>query len=143
MNSMRSYLVLFLVLMMTVSGCGTAKKAVSLKELAGEWSVVSLQGKEQSVAEESRPYIGFDINELRMYGMSGCNRMMSAVNVDAKLGTITFGPVAGTRMACPDMSLEQAMFVALDGVRTYTLDKEGALVLYGADGHELMVLRRR
>lgn len=140
---MKCFWLLMIAMVMTVSGCGTAKWTASLADLSGEWSLVALQGKELSVVEESRPYIGLNLDEKRMHGMSGCNRMMSTVTVDAKKQTITFGPVGGTRMACPDMSLEQGVYVALDGVRKYAIGKDGSLVLSGEDGSELMVLRRR
>lgn len=129
--------------MMGLSSCGMAKRSASRLELAGDWNVISLEGKAISVADEQRPYLGLNMTEQTMSGTTGCNRMMSAVNVDAKLRTISFGPVAGTRMACPDMSLEQALFVALEKVRNYGFGADGSLVLKDENGGELMVLRKK
>ena len=49
------------------------------------------------------PFIGFDTNTGKVFGNSGCNRMMGSFDVNAKPGTIDLGAMASTRMACPDM----------------------------------------
>ena len=136
-------LVVVMVMGMGISGCGVLKRSASGQDIAGEWDLISLDGKAVSVSGEQRPYMGFDLREGMVSGSTGCNRMMGAVTVDRKLGILSFGPISGTRMACPDMSLEQALFSAMEKVRSYAFHPDGSLALLDETGGELMVLRRR
>lgn len=66
-------------------------------------------------------------------GSTGCNRFSGPVRVGDS--TITFGPLATSRMACPDdvAEVEQAVLHVLDGEVTYAVD--GATMrLTKADG---------
>lgn len=45
--------------------------------------------------------------------------MMGSFDVNAKPGTIDLGAMASTRMACPDMTLEQNVLSALGQVKKY------------------------
>jgi heat shock protein HslJ len=70
---------------------------------------------------------------LRMGGKSGCNRYTAGATVSGD--TLTFSPIAGTRMMCPDpqMAVEDAYLRALDGVSRY--EEQGAqLVLFYPHG---------
>ena len=64
---------------------------------------------------------------------AGCNRGSGAATVGE--GTIAFGPLATTRMACPGaaMELEQFVLGVLTGEVTYTIDAD-QLHLLGAGG---------
>ena len=128
---------------MGVFSCGVSKRSASMQDIAGEWDVMSLDGKMVSVSDTDRPYMGFNLQEGMVSGSTGCNRMMGAVTVDRKLGFLSFGPISGTRMACPDMSLEQAIFSTMEKVRGYAFLPDGSLSLLDETGGELMVLRRR
>ena len=142
---MRNLLVLVVAMMMGMGifSCGVSKRSASMQDIAGEWDVMSLNGKVVSVPDTDRPYMGFNLQEGMVSGSTGCNRMMGAVTVDRKLGSLSFGPISGTRMACPDMSLEQAIFQAMEKARGYAFLPDGSLSLLDETGGELMVLRRR
>lgn len=112
-----------------MSSCGASKKLVSPASLNGEWNIVEVEG--QNIASSNHqpaPFIGFDFVEKRIYGNSGCNRMMGTFVADTlKPGVISFGTIAGTRMACPDMTLEKSVLGALGKVKAYEViscDKE-------------------
>jgi heat shock protein HslJ len=55
---------------------------------------------------------------------AGCNTGSGAAEVDAEAGTITFGPIATTRMACePEvMDQEGTILAVLDGEVTYEIE---------------------
>ena len=57
-----------------------------------------------------------------MTGSGGCNTLNGPATVGE--GTIAFGPIATTRMACPEgvMGLEAHVLAVLDGEVTYTID---------------------
>lgn len=134
-------LVIAMVMGMGICSCGTSKG--SWQNIAGDWDVISLNGKPVTVSDVRHPYMGLNLKEGIMSGSTGCNRMMGAVTVDKKHRTISFGPVSGTRMACPDMSLEQGIFMALEKVQRYQFLPDGSLVLQDEKGGELMTLKIR
>lgn len=71
---------------------------------------------------------------------TGCNTGMGSVEVDESAGTLTFGPLATTKMACePDAtSVEQAVLATLDGEVQYRIE---AGVLRLTNGNRGLVLR--
>ncbi|MFE3293328.1 META domain-containing protein [Rhodococcus sp. NPDC059234] len=69
-------------------------------------------------------------------GSTGCNRFTGTAEVSGD--TVTFGPLATTRMACPEdvAQVERAVLAVLDGPTTATIDSD-RLRLMRADGHGL------
>ena len=67
----------------------------------------------------------------RLSGFGGCNRYTGQVG-EPTPGTITIGPLAATKMACPSpgMEVEGLYFAALGRVTQYAL-AGGRLVLSG------------
>jgi heat shock protein HslJ len=70
---------------------------------------------------------------LRMGGASGCNRYTAGVTASGD--TLTFSPIAGTRMMCPppQMAVEDAYLKALGSVSRYE-EQGDQLVLFYDDG---------
>lgn len=84
-----------------LASCATSNKIKSISALAGEWNITEVEGKAISASDsENPPFIGFDTNENRIYGSTGCNRMTGALNANVETGKIDFGAVASTRMMC-------------------------------------------
>lgn len=119
-----------------LSSCGTTGKSV---DISGEWNVVSVEGQKVT----GNPYIGFDMQEGRLYGNAGCNRIMGGVELDSinpcKIG---FTGVASTRMMCPDMETEQKVLEALNEVAGYQASATG-VELTDKDGKVLISLEKR
>ena len=93
------------------------------------WTLVEIAGS--APAGDARPTLVFAADGTTVSGNAGCNRFNGAVAIDG--GSIDFGPLASTRMACPEpaMSVESAYLGALDGAATWRM--EGSqLVLEGA-----------
>jgi heat shock protein HslJ len=102
----------------------------SLAALAGApWTLVSLSGKPLPPGAQP-PTAVFD--GTRLSGFGGCNRYTGQV-AEPTPGTLTVGPLAATKMACPSpgMEVEGLYFAALGGVTQYAL-AGGHLVLSGA-----------
>ena len=98
---------------LSLAACRSSKDAVSVNDLDGEWNVVEIQG--QAVQAESQPFIGFDAQDGRVYGYTGCNRLMGALTL-SKPNKIELGQMASTLMACPDMETERLMLNAVASV---------------------------
>lgn len=123
--------------------CSSGKKAIPVSALSGDWNFVEVNGKPVSSVDGNTPFIGFDIAQGRIYGNSGCNRMMGTFNANsAKSGVLSFGPIAGTRMACPDMSVEQSILNALSEVKSYKkiAGKDLSIALCNSKGKTVAVL---
>ncbi|MGH7301717.1 MAG: META domain-containing protein [Candidatus Rokuibacteriota bacterium] len=101
----------------------------SLAALAGApWALVSLSG--QPLPPGARPPTAV-FDGARLSGFGGCNRYTGQVAEPAP-GTLTIGPLAATKMACPSpgMEVEGLYFAALGRVTQYTL-VSGRLILSG------------
>lgn len=109
--------------------------AVAAAPLAGtHWRLTELPREEGfAVDPELRAHLVLDAEASRVSGSSGCNRLTGTYTQDGD--ALTFGPLAGTRMACPEpaMDLERRFHAALEGVTGYSIDGE-ALTLEGPDG---------
>lgn len=124
---------------LSLAACRSSKDAVSVNDLDGEWNVVEIQG--QAVQAESQPFIGFDAQDGRVYGYTGCNRLMGALTL-SKPNKIELGQMASTLMVCPDMETERLMLNALASVKSLKCSGK-TLVLYGADKEPVMLLQKR
>lgn len=126
---------------LVLSACKTGQKAVSITDFSGEWNIVNVNG--QTVSAESIPYIGFDQKTNRVYGHTGCNRLMGNYHVDSLVtGKMNFGQMATTRMMCPDMTLEQRVLEALGKVAGFAQVGD-TVELKDAEGKPLMTLLKR
>jgi heat shock protein HslJ len=67
-------------------------------------------------------------------GQAPCNQFSAPYTLDGT--TLSVGPIATTRMACPDLALEQDYLTTLAAARAWAIDA-GDLVLLDAQGGEL------
>ncbi|MDX3507235.1 META domain-containing protein [Streptomyces sp. ATCC51928] len=101
------------------------------------WTVTTLLSGQTATSvpadlpKERTPYLTFS-EDGAVQGHSGCNSFRGKATV--KDGTITFGPVAGTRRMCPEqeMAVERAVLAALKGSTTYTI--KGSTLTVTAEG---------
>lgn len=140
MKKMNVMLMSVLASGLLMMSCGSAKKSVSIADLAGEWVIVEVNDK--SVSAEETPFLGFDVNEGQLYGNAGCNSLMANFDLSKTSGELTFDAIGGTKRMCADMATEDAILQALGEVRSFALDGEN-LKLNNADGKELMELKKR
>lgn len=98
-----------------------------------EWRLVELGGEAVEPAEGGRrPHLVLDLEESRIAGSGGVNRLMGTFTLAAE--EIRFGPLATTLMAGPEeaMARERAFLDALADVTGYRL-YEGSLTLLTGD----------
>jgi heat shock protein HslJ len=99
-----------------------------------------LAGSEWGIEGQDKPFIQFG-SEGKVAGNSGCNRFAGGYET-AEDGSIKIGPLAVTRMACPEMGEEAKFLAALDATRRY--ERDGTrLSLRGEDGGVLIELAQR
>lgn len=105
------------------------------------WQLTALPGEADFAVDPGlRAHLFFDGEEGRVSGSGGCNRFAGTY---AQTGdALSFGQLAGTRMAClgPGMELESRFHAALGQVTGYVIDGE-ELTLEGPDGPVARFLR--
>lgn len=127
-----------------MSSCGSTKEAASLSSLNGEWNIIEVNGSAIVPAENQElPFIGFDTATGKVYGNSGCNRMMGSMDLNSKPGTIDMSRLGSTRMACPDMTTEQNVLNALGQVKSYKKLGKHNMALCNASNRPVVVLQKK
>lgn len=112
-------------------GCG----GESSRLLQGvEWVVEDIDGG--GIVDGSRVTINF-LADGRVGGKASCNNFMSGYELTGE--GLAFGQTATTMMACvPALMQQERRFLdALEAVRRFDFNQDGALVLQGDDGHSL------
>ena len=95
---------------------------VAIAPLRGTtWILETLEGE---AVDEGKPIdLLFDSEEMRLSGFSGCNRYMGSFELAGTAingALLSFGPLAGTRMACVnDSGLEQSYLRVLASITAY------------------------
>jgi heat shock protein HslJ len=98
-----------------------------------EWALVELEGEQVEIGpDELRPSLVFDLEESRVSGSGGVNRLTGTFVMGE--GELRFGPLGSTRMAGPEhaMELEDRFIVALGRVTSFELD--GSVLTLVVDG---------
>lgn len=104
------------------------------------WRVVELRSV--AVVDTIAPTLLFD-SAGQVSGVTGCNRYTGTATLSGK--TLTFSPLATTRMACIDttrMAQEQQFLGDMQGVRGYELSGDARLRLQDANGATVILLTR-
>lgn len=124
-----------------LTSCQATRHATSSSMIEGEWNITYVYG--EAVEALPIPYVGFNTQEKRVYGNSGCNRISGSYDFKGKKGQIELSQMLSTLMACPNMDLEQSILQALELVeRVKSLDKEH-IALCDKNKRPLLQLERR
>lgn len=99
----------------------------------------SLTGSEWGVAEHPEQFIQFQ-DKSQFIGNGGCNNFFGTYTQNE--GKLGIGPIGATKMACPELSSEQAFFQALEAAETFDATHL-ELKLYDESGKLLLSLQRR
>ena len=122
----------------TYQGCGDY---VPNYNLNGNWVITEAQGIEinQSNFPDKKPSLSLDMFYRKVSGNDGCNNFHGQVNF--KTDQISFGPTAGTLMACPNMELSSKVLGSFSG-RSLNFTLLNDLIFYDGD-EKIMILRRK
>lgn len=122
---MKSFLLLLCIGLLGVGGCNSSKSMAKLTDI--KWVLETLDGKKVKLTDSnSEIFIQFNEVEKRVNGRAACNRFFGNYEMDGN--KLKFSPMGATRMACPDLQLENQFFQVLDGVDAYTI-KDNVLTL--------------
>lgn len=138
----KSLLIGGIVMAAVVTSCNSVR-TVPVTDLSGEWNVEKIDNKAIEITDGSDvPYLAFDVVNSRVFGSLGCNRV-SGLLYATDAGVIDLAKLAGTRMMCPDMTVEDNLLAALGKVSEFGIDKEGKLVLMDQSHRSMVTLAKR
>ena len=135
--------ILFLcTLALLTSSCSTSKNSLGsiMNMLNAKWALQSLAGQSGLgyLFGSKLPFLKFDTKGKKVSGNNGCNNISGPLNIEGG-NKISFGQLAGTKMACPGNG--ESMFMdALGKVTNFKVDN-GILTLLNG-GQELMKLAK-
>ncbi len=118
------------------------------KVLYGEWVAMDING--QAVVGDERPYIIFE-NSLEnpfivnVYANNGCNILNGQMSVTPGGKMAPTSQLLSTMRMCPDAPYEMGFNLAVNNVKTYSLEKAGSdyiLYMRNAEGTPLLTLRK-
>ncbi len=126
---------------LTMAGCCNCGKMLSRTgSLTGEgWQLVQFEGRAFTAASDS--YTLRFAADNTISGKGDCNRLTGTYTSDRDKSTLSFGPMAGTRMMCPDQAREDAFLKTLGAVDSYRID--GKMLLLFVDGELRMMLEKK
>lgn len=115
-------------LMLTLSlivACAPERSAMAgdpaLSELENvEWTLIELDGTTITSGSGGAPTLSFSSKEHRAQGFAGCNRFFGGYQLNGN--QLHVGPLAMTRMACPESTSETALIKALEGTESWRID---------------------
>jgi heat shock protein HslJ len=135
------------ILLFCCSACQTfepsAEDFASASTLGGyQWELIELNGGAVvSPQDRETPHLIFLESEQRVAGSAGCNRIMGAYTLGDD-GSLQFGNLATTMMACPEMGTEAAFLAALRSIQTSKI-QDGRLILIDGQGNPLARLKAK
>ena len=100
----------------------TAKDSLPLTQT--RWQLVRVN------AQNITPGDSFEIvfhDDMSVNGVGACNRFFGKYTIDG--GKIKIGPLGATKMMCPDIENEDAFFMMLNQIDTYTIDGNTLMLL--------------
>ena len=105
-------LVMFAVLALSAAACSSGSSTSDT--LIGQWDVAAIADSSGALVPLVKATIlTANIAETEINGSSGCNNYMGPAAIDGS--TVSFGPMAGTLMACVenDVMEQEQMFLTL------------------------------
>jgi heat shock protein HslJ len=124
---------IFFVSALICGGCSSSAN-IQKHSLNGSWVMQRMTGVSLNKDELAKglPVFSFDLTEKRFSGHAGCNQLSSGIEVTDN--EITFNLFIGTKMACPDMSVEDAVIKTLSGNTLHYEFNDDELILTSPDG---------
>lgn len=104
------------------------------------WALTALEGEKLPDDLSKTPVIELYVNDKRASGNDGCNAISGNIKVLTNT-EMRFGPMMGTKMACPNMAFSSNFNHHLSETRFYTLEKM-QLVLLDANHKELLRFKK-
>ena len=130
----------FFSAVLAVSAAGLLCSCGNNVKLDGKWEITAISG-ETVEATETAPYLEFNTATNEVHGHTSCNLMNGSYTLDKK--KLTFGNMATTMMAGPDMELEREILDAINKSASVKPVSGERLQIFDANGNLLMELQKK
>ena len=139
----KRFMPLAAMVVFALSSCHSTRNVAVLPsaDFNGEWNIVEVNGS--AINLKDYPYIGFDTENGRIYGNTGCNNVMGSFDLNSKPGTLELGKLASTMMAGPNMDVERNVLNALGQVKGYLPVSENEIALCNEKKRPVVILKKR
>lgn len=135
--SIRLGLLPFALIILVLSGCGQDHSNLLPPLLGQEWLLSDMEGRPvQLVDGLGQPTLVLIAGQAS--GISGINHFIGSYDLDG--ANLTFGSMAGTRMAGPPeaMEIEQAYLSGFEEIVTWVIS-DRQLILFDLSGRAVMI----
>lgn len=120
------------------NGCGRYLYDYRLHDIWVMEEMTGVELKKENLLK-GLPMFELNLREMKFSGHAGCNQIFGGIEV--KVNKIRFENLASTKMACPDMTVEQKVIQALNNnMFTYRIDK--LKLILESDSGTKMVFRK-
>lgn len=124
--------------LLTMSACESPKENLPLE--GTQWKLTEMEGTVNPVfsAETDTFHITFDAAKKMVYGAGACNRLFGPYELTGENG-VDVENLAGTKMACPNLDLENRFAELLEASDSYRID--GDMMTLLDDGRKVLVFK--
>lgn len=119
--------------------CGSSNNPKPILNIPFEntkWILYNLDGKE--FTSENRTYIVFNTIDSKVAGTAACNNFFGKFKKNGS--SLTFEPLAATRIACPELEKETAFMKAIQNTASYKISGN-KLTLSDINGNVILVFK--
>ncbi len=130
----------------TRATCTTVKEEkMKISDLDGQWFIATVGNEMVKTTGDEKPFLGFNIQDSRIFGYTGCNRVMGGYALDIDKSTLSFENLGSTKMMCPDDAVELKILAAMAQVKHFLYrkcEKGELMILSDESGKEVMSLEK-
>ena len=116
---------------------------ITLNDLAGKWMITEAYGEVVPEGMEAQPFLEFNLIDMKLHGVAGCNIVNSNLKHDAAIAnSLVFHNLIRTMMSCPDMAVEDRVVRALHATTTLGRGKGAVVGFYDKDGVLVLTIEK-
>lgn len=103
------------------------------------WQLIQIEGRTLNVQGDA-----YTLNFAAGNNVSGkgdCNRLTGTYTSDKATGTLSFGPMASTRMMCPNQTQEDLFVRLIGAIDAYKIERN--LLMLFSNGELKMIMEKK
>jgi heat shock protein HslJ len=130
--SLKKFNLLFTLTIILFASCVSNDET---KSISGDWEVTSIKDTSQFV---NPPNLMINLETMKVAGFSGCNRFFGSITTQDN--SLSFYQMGGTKMACPDFTVENLFITTIPEVTSFIFKKDD-LQLLSESNEVIMTLK--
>ena len=127
--NLKKFNILITLFIFLFTSCGSTDE---IQTIEGNWEVTSI--KDMTDFSDA-PNFTMNLETMKIAGFSGCNRFFGSIKTQDN--SLSFDQMGGTRMACPDFTVENLFITTIPEVKSFTFKKNILQLL--SDSNEVIL----